>query len=125
MKRATAFIFTILIAASLSFASEKGDWWSNLKSKVRQIAPTKTTTTTTAVGGMRGTKEETETVYWKGKDLSSSVTTEELESFNSALDYAMKGDNTEAKIRFENFLRAYPSSALAGDARQSLKVLSK
>ena len=123
MKRAFAVLALLLLASSVAFASEKADWWTNLKNKARKITPTKTTTTTTAVGGLRGTKEGEEALYWKGKEVS--VAKEELESFNSALDLAISGEVYAAKEGFEGFLRSYPQSALADDARQSLRMLNK
>ncbi len=89
-----------------------------------KLAPPKDTTATTAVGGVRGAKDEgAESLYWKGKEVE--VKKEELESFNSALDLAIKGDKAESIKRFEEFLKKYPASTLAKDARESLKVLKE
>ncbi|MDP2168729.1 MAG: hypothetical protein Q8J64_10415 [Thermodesulfovibrionales bacterium] len=128
MKRALAVLSVLsllVFAASLSFAAEKENLWTTLKNKVSTMTPTKTVTTTTAVGGLRGAKDGGETLYWKGKDTTIEVTREELDNFSIALDYASKGEKMEARKRFEDFLKKYPSSALAKDAKDSLQMLKE
>lgn len=121
MRKAFAVLALVFLVSSVTLASEKTDWWANLKNKVKKMTPSKTTTTATAVGGLRGTKEESETLYWKGKE--TAVSKDELDSFISALDLAIKGEAASARAGFEGFLKFYPSSALADDARQSLRML--
>jgi TolA-binding protein len=51
------------------------------------------------------------------------VTDAELAEFNDALTSAEQGKKDEATIKFENFLKKYPSSELAGDAKNTLTLL--
>lgn len=125
MKRVLSVLSLLVFAASLSFAAEKENLWTTLKNKVSTMTPAKTVTTTTAVGGLRGAKNEGETLYWKGKETTIEVTREELDNFSIALDYASKGEKIEARKRFEDFLKKYPSSALAKDAKDSLQMLQE
>ncbi|MBI4823734.1 MAG: hypothetical protein HY805_05835 [Nitrospirae bacterium] len=122
MKKTLAILLVMLLASTVAFAGDKGDkdFWSNLKGKIEKVTP-KGSQGTTAVGGVRGAKDEGESLYWKGK--APEVSKEELESFNSALDSAIKGQKTDAIAKFEAFLKKYPSSALAVDAKESLKKL--
>lgn len=124
----SALVFVLVISALLitsAYSAEKEDFWSSLKSKVNKLAPAKSGATTTAVGGVRGAKEDGDAVYWKGKEAEKTVPKAELDSFSSALDAAQKGDKAEAKKRFEAFVKKYPSSALAEDARKSIEMLEK
>lgn len=121
MRKIAIFLMIFFIASVPAFSGEKSDWWGSLKAKISKITPKKTQPTTTAVGGLRGDKEKEEALYWKGKE--PSVTKDELDAFNRALDLAIKGDSLRAKEGFERFLSTYPSSALADDARKSLKLL--
>lgn len=122
MKKVLAVLLVILFGVTVSLAAEKQDFWGKLKSKVEKITPSKGGQSTTAVGGVRGAKDETgDTLYWKGKE--PQVSKDELESFNKALDSATKGQKADAIRKFEAFLKQYPSSALAGDAKESLKKL--
>jgi len=121
MRKIALFLMVFVLASMPAFSGEKSDWWGSLKAKISKITPTKTQPTVTAVGGLRGGKEQEESLYWKGKE--PSVTKEELEAFNKALDFAIKGDSIRAKEGFERFLSTYPSSALADDAKKSLKML--
>lgn len=121
MKRVMAIVLSFLLVAAVSFAVEKGEWWSNLKGKIDKLSPPKTTTTTTAVGGVRGAKDDSETVYWKGKE---KIVAKEFQSFVSAMNSAIEGKTEEAITGFKGFLKEYPTSALAEDAKESLRILT-
>lgn len=123
MEKVLAVLVLVLFTVSVSFAVEtqKEDWWTKLKGKINKLTPTKEATSTTAVGGVRGAKDEGgEALYWKGKE---TVSKEELERFSTAVDYATKGEKQEAIKRFEDFLKKYPKSALVDDVKKSLKIL--
>jgi len=121
MKKALTVFLVILFMAAIGHAAEKSGWWTDLKGKVDKLTAPKSQTTT-AVGGVRGAKEESETVYWKGKE---KVSKEELDAFGSALNLALEGKAKEAEKGFKSFLDKYPKSALAEDARKSLQELTK
>lgn len=121
MRKVVLFLVISLLASMPAFSGEKSDWWGSLKAKISKITPTKTHTTVTAVGGLRGGKEQEEALYWKGKE--PSITKDELEVFSKALDFAISGDSIRAREGFERFLSKYPSSALSDDAKKSLNML--
>ncbi len=121
MKKVLMVFLAVLFIASVCGAAEKSGWWTNLKGKVDKMTAPKSQTTT-AVGGVRGAKEESETVYWKGKE---KVSKEELDAFGRALSLALEGKVKEAEKGFKSFLDKYPKSALAEDAKKSLQELTK
>lgn len=122
MKRALILLTVIIMAASFSFAGEKGGWWQSLKSKAEKLAPTKKATTTTAVGGVRGAKDESaDALYWKGR--KDNVSKAEFEKFNLAVEHALNGNTEKSLKTFEEFLKEYPRSPLASDAKTALKRL--
>lgn len=121
MKKALMVLSVALMAVS-SFAGE--GWFAEMRSKTEKIVPTKKTTVTTAVGGVRGSQGETQdTLYWKGKEEDAAVGEEELEKFNSALDAAINGKTAESLKGFEAFLREYPKSPLAADAKKAIEEI--
>ncbi|MBI4692075.1 MAG: hypothetical protein HY773_01360 [Candidatus Terrybacteria bacterium] len=116
------FVATGLSSAFGAEKTEKSEWWKELKAKIEKISPTKSQITTTAVGGVRGTKQtESESLYWK----RSSTTAKEIDDFNAALDLAIRNEKAKAIAGFEDFLKKYPSSPLASEAQESLKILEE
>jgi TolA-binding protein len=126
-KRLLIAIFILIFSASLVFAGEvqqeKG-WWKELKSKIEKITPTKRTFTT-AVGGVRGAREEgSGKLYWKGvEEEGPSISDVELEKFQIAVDMALEDKNAEALAAFEDFMRLYPESTLKKDAEEAVDRL--
>lgn len=121
-KTLTLIVIVFFLAVSFATAAEKDDWWTNLKAKIENLAPAKHQTATTAAGGVRGEKTESESPYWKGKD---TATADEVNDFKAALELAAAGKNNEAIAAFEEFLKNHPSSALSLDAKESLIRLKK
>lgn len=123
---AVALMFTFAYGAekqNVKKQEDKKSWWQKLKNKVEKITPGRGGTTTTAVGGVRGAKDDdANSLYWKGKD-GSSLSQDELDMFNSAIDLATKGKDDDAVRMFDKFLVSYPNSSLAEDARQSITTI--
>ncbi len=120
-----AIVFAVFIAGEV-LAAEKDDFWGNLQAKLQKITPTKKAATTTAVGGVRGAKNDPkEDVYWKGKEKSQAVTEEELKKFNLALDTKLKGNNEQALKLFDDFLKSYPQSPLRVEGLQAVEKIKQ
>ncbi len=99
----------------------KDSFWDNLQGKLEKVTPAKKSGVTTAVGGVRGAKNEASgDIYWKGKDKSPSIPEEELQKFKTALDTKVKGNNEEALKLFQEFLNAYPQSSLRVECLQAV-----
>jgi TolA-binding protein len=122
------FIAVLVVIIGISLASagdieEKGGWWKKLRSKIEKLTP-KNEKFTTAVGGVRGAREEgSDELYWKGLKKEPAVDEKELGEFQAALDLAVEGRNDEALKAFEEFLRSYPESALREDAEGAVERL--
>ena len=123
--RPTALILVLLLATAVAGqAQDAPSFWQQLKNKLDGITPQKRSTTTTAVGGVRGAKDQAgDTLYWKGEEAPLVVAEEELADFNQASLAAMNGETATALARFQQFLRAYPQSALRPDAVAAIAQL--
>ncbi len=117
MKR-TVIILVLALFCVSAYAEDKKDsgFWDGLKGKIEQLAPRKKTAETTAVGGVRGTRDSSsEGLYWKGED-KKEITDDEVTAFRAALDYASTGKLNEAAAKFDTFVHLYPNSMLRYDA---------
>lgn len=127
MKKALIISIVMVLALAFStaaFAQEKqAGFWDKMKNKVETLAPKKTTTVTTAVGGVRGAKEDISVMYWKNDEGSVVVTEAEMAKFNEALDLAMRNMADQATTKFQEFMNMYPNSALKADAENALTNL--
>lgn len=81
----------------------------------------------TTVAGLRGEKQKKETtkskLYWKGK--SGEIPQKELAAFEKATDLALAGKTQEAINAFDAFVKTFPRSLLAPDARETLSLLKQ
>ena len=126
MTRLLISCMVVVLAASAPFAAEKDkeySFWSKLRNKIETLAPKKETEVTTAVGGVRGAKDMSQALYWKGEESEVPVQEVELEQFNIALKQALDGNVKESLNRFENFLVQYPESPLREDAENAVSEL--
>ena len=126
MKRSLLLSMIIFLTFSISYAEQEADagFWSKLKKKIESIVPKKESTATTAVGGVRGAKNESaEALYWKGKEIDENVGEDELNKFKTALEYAINGNEKDSLREFNEFLTQYPNSPLKEDAIQAIKNL--
>jgi len=129
MKKRMITICSLLLAASLAHggqAVKKEAFWENLTQKLEKITPAKKGTTTTAVGGVRGAKNDEATdIYWKGKEKPVDMAQDEMQIFTAAIDSRMKGDNEAALRQFEEFLAMYPQSAFRVEGLQAVEKIKQ
>jgi TolA-binding protein len=125
MRNKALVVLALLLAVSVARAGQDGKddgFWSGLLTKLQKLAPTRKSTAVTAVGGVRGAKnDEVADIYWKGREKSVEVGEDELEKFNVALESRKKGDNALALRHFEEFLRDYPHSSMGPEAQQAVE----
>jgi TolA-binding protein len=77
-----------------------------------------------SVVGLRGSKQEAaKPLYWKGKKGKTSVTTDEVKAFRSAVDQAAAGKTQEALLALKAFEQTYPKSALLPDVQETVTRL--
>lgn len=121
---ATSLVLTLCLLPLTSSAADDGACWQKLKNRLATVTPQKKSTATTAVGGVRGAKDQSaDSLYWKDEEKKIEVPEEELNSFNSAYESAVSGKNEDATQKFEGFLKDYPQSALRSDALTALQTL--
>jgi TolA-binding protein len=124
MKRIVIILVLALFCVN-AYAEDKKDsgFWDGLKGKIEKLAPKKKTAETTAVGGVRGTKDSlSEGLYWKGED-KKEITDDEATAFRAALNYASIGKRDEAAAKFDTFILLFPNSMLRVDALRAIKEL--
>ncbi|MBW6511517.1 MAG: hypothetical protein K0A93_05260 [Desulfuromonadaceae bacterium] len=120
---ALALVFSVGVAGVSAQEAQKS-FWDGLRSKIEKVTPTKKTSVTTAVGGVRGAKnDDGGELYWKGKEETLNVSAEELTAFNAAVQVAVDGDSARATELFEAFVASYPTSALRQDSLLALENL--
>lgn len=126
MMRFFIICLALFMVLSVSYAEEKeqSGFWAKLRSKVESITPKRKLPVTTAVGGVRGVKDDSaKALYWKGKEIDKEVSAKELEKFKIALEYAINGNTEESLTHFNEFLARYPESPLREDAVEALENL--
>lgn len=126
MTRLLISCIVVILAASAPLAAEKDQedsFWDKLRNKVETLAPKKKTEVTTAVGGVRGAKDMTQALYWKGEESEVEVQEVELKQFNLALEQALEGNVQGSLKGFEDFLAQYPDSPLREDAENAVREL--
>jgi TolA-binding protein len=127
MKRLIALfvLLGIILAAPAYSVDEKqdGSLWERLRKKIELLTPRKKVSTTTAVGGVRGSQADADDVYWKGQANTQPIDSEELSSFKKAISLVDAGDTAGAQGAFSEFLKKHPDSRLREDAEQALAQL--
>jgi len=119
------FLMTVL-ALPLSLQATEGDYWQQLKERLAQIAPQKKGKATTAVGGVRGSKEQAaDALYWKDEATRIQVAEEEYVRFSAAYQSAVDGEKERATAGFRAFVNDYPQSPLKAEALAAIETLQK
>ena len=122
MKKSMVVFCGMMLAASVVQGAEKDGFWDKMQNRLEKVTPAKKTTATTAVGGVRGAKnDDAADIYWKGKDKPVEAPEEELQKFNAGVEAKLKGDNELALKQFEEFIASYPSSSLRLDSMQAVE----
>ena len=110
-------------------AKQGASLWERLRFKIERLTPKKKITTTTAVGGVRGSQVVADDVYWKSEANTNTETKagviddDELASFKKALGLVDAGDVAGAQTGFAEFLKQHPDSPLRKDAEMALQQL--
>lgn len=124
-------LIALLVAMGLALASpvygadDKGgsSLWENLRKKIEWLTPKKKISTTTAVGGVRGSQADAEEVYWKGEAKTNPIDEVELAAIKKAVALIDAGDEAGAKAAFNDFLKKFPDSRLKPDVEMALAQL--
>jgi TolA-binding protein len=125
-KRVWVTLLLAILALPLALQAAEGDYWQQLKERLAQIAPQKKGSATTAVGGVRGSKEQAaDTLYWKDEAVIVQVPEEEYARFAAAQQSVADGKNELAMSGFQSFVDDYPQSALKAEALAAIDVLQK
>jgi TolA-binding protein len=127
MKKLIAmFVLSGVVLATPAYSADEkqdGSLWERLRSKIELLTPKKKISTTTVVGGVRGSQADTDDVYWKGEAKTQPIDADELAAFKKAISLAEAGDTAGAQAAFADFLKKHPDSRLREDAEQALAQL--
>ncbi len=127
MKTGIMFVAGLLCMTTAVYAGQgpkKDSFWDKLQNKFEKLVPAKKGATTTAVGGVRGAKnDDAADIYWKGKDKTVEMSDEEHQKFNLAVESKLKGDNELALKHFEEFLVLYPQSNFRVEGLQAAEKI--
>ena len=119
-------LLSVVLATPVYSADGKSDsssWWESLRRKIEMLTPKKKITTTTAVGGVRGSQADADDVYWKGEAKVQPINPKELAAFKKAVSLFDAGNMAGAKGAFSKFVKKHPNSRLRKDAEQALVLL--
>jgi TolA-binding protein len=103
--------------------SQGGSLWERLRRKIEMLTPKKKISTTTAVGGVRGSQADADDVYWKGEANNQPIDADELAAFKKAVSLVDAGDMAGAQTSFADFVKKHPDSRLREDAESALAQL--
>lgn len=127
MKKLIALLVLLgVVLATPAYSADDnqgGSLWERLRRKIEMLTPKKKISTTTAVGGVRGSQADAEEVYWKGEANTQPIDADELAAFKKAVSLADTGDMTGAQASFEDFVKKHPDSRLREDAELALAQL--
>ena len=109
MKKVFMLLIVLAFSASMLNAEEKAapemSLWEKIRARIEKVTPQKKPAVTTAVGGVRGAKSDGgKDLYWKGEEISPSVSEQELDNFKEALTMAEAGDLDQARELFEKLV---------------------
>lgn len=125
-KRVWVTLLLAVLTLPLSLQAAEGDYWQQLKERLAQIAPQKKGSATTAVGGVRGSKDQAaDSLYWKDEAVKVQIPEEEYARFAAAQQSAVDGKKEPAMTGFQSFVNDYPQSALKAEALAAIEVLQK
>lgn len=96
-----------------------------LRMKVEQLTPQKQVSTTTAVGGVRGSAVAANDVYWKGEAKPQTIDAAELEAFQKGVALVESDQKAQAMVVFTEFAKTYPQSILKADAEEIMRHLAR
>ena len=119
-----AFSVTVVLAEEQ--VAQEVSIWVKIRARIEKITPQKKPVITTAVGGVRGAKNESgRELYWKGEEVKPKVSEQELAKFDNALKKVEEGEIEAARQLFENFVTEFPESELNPDAFLALREMDR
>lgn len=126
MKKVHLLILGLLLGSN-AYAADSNEvgLFESLRQKIELLTPKKKLTTTTSVGGVRGSLADAGELYWKGEKTEQAIDADELLAFDEALSQAEAGNRVSAEQGLSEFLLNYPQSQLHGDAEQALALLKE
>src|SRR6185369_16986321 len=114
----------LVLMSSPVFGEQKDGFWDRLQTRLEKVTPSKKVSAATAVGGVRGAKnDDSADIYWKGRDKALDMNDEELGAFNRAMESRRKGEHDVALKQFEEFLSLYPQSQFRVEGLQAAELL--
>lgn len=115
----------VVLAAPAYSADDNqgGSLWERLRRKIEMLTPKKKISTTTAVGGVRGSQADADDVYWKGEANTQPIDADELAAFKKAVSLVDAGDMAGAQTSFADFVKKHPDSRLREDAELAMAQL--
>ncbi len=123
MKKTMILLLGMVLAGNALAEEEKKaeeGLLESLRKKIEILMPKKKLQTTTAVGGVRGSKADANELYWKGEKGEEGIDADELAAFDEALALAEAGEMAKAEEQLGAFIKNYPKSQLREDAEQAL-----
>jgi TolA-binding protein len=127
MKKLIALLVLLgVVLAAPAYSADDyqgGSLWERLRKKIELLTPKKKISTTTAVGGVRGSQADADDVYWKGEANTQPIDADELAAFKKAVSLVDAGDMAGAQAGFADFLKRHPDSRLREDAEMALAQL--
>ncbi|WP_138922563.1 hypothetical protein [Hylemonella gracilis] len=110
---------------SVAPAGNMSGFLEKLRMKVEQLTPQKQVSTSTAVGGVRGSAVAAADVYWKGEAKPQTIDAAELEAFQKGVALAESDQKVQARAVFAEFAKTYPESILKADAEEFMRHLAE
>jgi TolA-binding protein len=127
MMKKTSLLILGLLLGSTVYAADGNEvgLFESLRQKIELLTPKKKLTTTTSVGGVRGSLADADVLYWKGEKTDLTIDAAELMAFDEALSQAEAGNQASAEKGLADFLSNYPDSQLRADAEQALALVKQ
>jgi len=129
MRKLCIICIAILMSYSISIADDespaKEGLWERLRVKIENVTPKKKLIAVTAVGGVRGAKNELEELYWKDEVKDTDVPEEELLKFSTVVHAASEAPVEKALALLEGFIVENPNSFFVNDAKDAVAQLQQ
>ena len=121
-KLAIVLIPLLMLAFTTPAVAAEGSlsrWLKSVVHKMGVFKAKKKDRVVSSVAGVKGAEDAGDEVYWKKWDVS----VEETDAFDAAIKYAQEGEVDKAIDKLEAFVKDYPESPLAADAKEGIAAL--
>lgn len=127
MRKFFIISIAILMSYSISIAGDEPtpneSIWEKLRVKIENLTPKKKLIAVTAVGGVRGAKNESEELYWKDEAKEADVSEEELLKFSTVVQAASEAPVEKALELLNGYISENPNSYFVNDAKEAVAQL--